>query len=254
MEPMQESTTDAGYASNASKPAAPLAGVIAVIGCDGSGKTSLTHDLLAILRRNGPAERRYLGTVSGEMGDQIKRLPMIGIKFERYLAAKARRAQDMRKRLPGASTAFVMYLFSLRRARHFREILDLSRRGVIVITDRFPQAEIPGFHYDGPGLSGARSDNWLVRKLAERELKIYEQMANHPPFLLIRLNVDLETALSRKPDHKPGELRDKIKVAPKLRFNGAHIVDVDASVPYSQVLAAAVDAVNKSLNLHLSAP
>lgn len=251
MESMQESTIDAGNTS-ASQTAVPLPGVIAVIGCDGSGKTSLTHDLLAILRRNGPAERRYLGTVSGEMGDQIKRLPMIGIRFERYLAAKARRAQDMRKRLPGVSTAFVMYLFSLRRARHFREIIELSRRGIVVITDRFPQAEIPGFHYDGPGLSGARSNNWLVRKLAERERTIYEEMASHPPFLLIRLSVDLETALSRKPDHKPAELRDKIEVAPKLRFNGAHIVEVDASVTYPQVLAASVDAINKSLHLQLS--
>jgi hypothetical protein len=88
MESMQESTTDAGKTS-ASQPAVPLPGVIAVIGCDGSGKTSLTHDLLAILRRNGPAERRYLGTVSGEMGDQIKRLPMIGIRFERYLESES---------------------------------------------------------------------------------------------------------------------------------------------------------------------
>jgi thymidylate kinase len=250
MEPMQESIID----GSASEPAATLPGVIAVIGCDGSGKTSLTHDLLTILRRNGPAERRYLGTVSGEMGDQIKRLPFIGNRLERYLAAKARRAQDMRKKLPGPSTAFVMYLFSLRRARHFREIVELSRRGVIVITDRFPQAEIPGFHYDGPGLSGARSDNWLVRKLAVRERNIYERMAAHRPVLVVRLNVDLETALSRKPDHKPAELRDKIEVAPKLRFNGAHIVDVDANVTYRQVLIAAVQAVNSSLNLNLSVP
>lgn len=247
---MQESTID----GSSTEPAPPLPGVIAVIGCDGSGKTSLTHDLLAILRRNGPAERRYLGTVSGEMGDQIKRLPMIGIRLEEYLAARARRAQDMRKDLPGASTAFVMYMFSLRRARQFREIVKLSRSGIIVITDRFPQSEIPGFHYDGPGLSGARSNNWLIRKLAKFEQNIYEEMATHPPFLVVRLNVDLETALSRKPDHKPAELRDKIEVTPRLRYNGAHIVDVDANATYAQVLAAAVRSVNSSLNLDLSVP
>jgi len=146
-----------------------------------------------------------------------------------------------------------MYLFSLRRVRHFREVLELSRRGIVVVTDRFPQAEIFGFHYDGPGLSGAPAGNWLIRRLAARERKLYRWMARHRPSVDIRLNIDLETALSRKPDHNATELRDKIEVAPKLRFNGAHIVDVDASVPYRQVLDAAVEAVNSSLNLNLSA-
>lgn len=246
LDPTQESTADTDELPTL------MTGVVAVIGCDGSGKTSLTHDLLTILRRSGPAERRYLGTVSGEMGDRIKRLPLVGITIERYLAAKARRAQDMRKKLPGIGTALVMYLFSLRRARHFREILALSHRGIVVITDRFPQAEISGFHYDGPGLSGPRSDNWLVRRLAARERKLYQWMARHQPTVVIRLNVDLETALSRKPDHKTGELRTKIEVAPKLRFNGARIVDVDASVPYPQVLEAVLAAVNASLHLDLS--
>jgi len=235
------------------KPPTPMTGVIAVIGCDGSGKSLLTHDLLTILLRNGPAELHYLGTVSGEMGDQIKRLPVIGIQFEKYLAAKARRAQDMRKKLPGTITAVVMFLFSLRRARDFRKILALSERGIIVITDRFPQAEISGFHYDGPGLPRAIGENWLVRILAKREKRLYHEMACHPPSLVIRLNVDLETALSRKPDHAPTELRDKIEIAPKLRFNGARIVEIDANKPYAQVLNAAVKAVNTNLGLHLSA-
>ena len=226
---------------------APLAGVVAVIGCDGSGKSTLTNDLMARLRGRGPIERRYLGLVSGEMGDKIKRLPLIGPQLERYLAAKARRAQDQRQKLPGTGTAIVMYLLSLWRARQFRRILALSRRGVVVITDRYPQAEVPGFHYDGPGLPGADSDSWLVRKLAAREFKLYQWMASHVPSLVIRLNIDADTALARKPDHKVTELLDKIAVAPRLRFNGARILDLDARDPYPQVLGKALQAVNNAI-------
>ena len=52
----------------------PLAGVFAVIGCDGSGKTTLTRDLAQSLGNTRSAKRRYLGLVSGEMGDKIQEL------------------------------------------------------------------------------------------------------------------------------------------------------------------------------------
>ena len=57
-----------------------LTGVIAVVGCDGTGKSTLTADLLAYLQSKGPAERRYLGLISGEMGDKIKYLPFVGVR------------------------------------------------------------------------------------------------------------------------------------------------------------------------------
>ncbi len=40
-------------------------GLIAVVGCDGTGKSTLTHDLVKVLGQDGPAVRRYLGLVSG---------------------------------------------------------------------------------------------------------------------------------------------------------------------------------------------
>jgi thymidylate kinase len=228
----------------ASAPPAPLAGVFAVVGCDGTGKSTLTADLLASLRGQGPAQRRYLGLVSGEMGDKIKHLPVIGVRLERYLAAKAQRAQDMKLKLPGTGTALVMHLLSLWRAAQLRRVIRLSRRGVRVIADRYPQAEIAGFHYDGPGLAADPTHNWLVRKLVAREQKLYQWMAGQKPALVIRLNIDADTAHARKPDHSLAELRDKISVMPRLRFNGARVLDLDASAPYPQVLGAALQAIN----------
>lgn len=220
-----------------------LPGVIAVIGCDGSGKSTLTRDLMQQLGQRGNIERRYLGLVSGEAGNRIKHLPIIGVALERYLAAKARRAQDRRQKLPGTGTALVMYLLSLWRTRQFRRMVELAHSGVWVLADRYPQAEIPGFNYDGPALPGAGIDNWLVRRLAPREQRLYTEMARYLPSLILRLNVDIETALSRKPDHIRAEVQDKIAVAAQLHFNGAYIVDIDARQPYSEVLAQALAAI-----------
>lgn len=219
------------------------AAVIAVVGCDGTGKSTLTGGLLARLRSRGPVERRYLGLVSGEMGDQIKRLPIIGARLERHLATKASHAQDMRNPVPGVWTALIMYLLSLWRGAHLRKVWRLREQGVLVITDRYPQAEIPGFHFDGPGLGASRSPNPLVRGLARREQRLYERMAARRPDAVIRLDIDAATAHARKPDHGFDELKDKATTMAKLHYNGARIVDLDARAPYPEVLARALRAI-----------
>jgi thymidylate kinase len=223
-----------------------LDGVFAVVGCDGTGKTTLTADLLAQLRNKGPAKRCYLGLVSGETGDKIKSLPFIGVRLEHNLHNKANRALDMEKKLPGTGTAIIMYLLTLVRMVRLLRIMRLSSRGVQVIADRYPQAEIPGFHYDGPDLTVNRTGNWLVRKLAEREQKLYEWMAEQKPTLVIRLNIDADTAHARKPDHGIAELVDKISAISRLNFNGAQICEIDACNPYPQVLEAALQAISQA--------
>ena len=224
-----------------------LAGVVAVVGCDGTGKSTLTADLLAYLQSKGVAERRYLGLVSGEMGDKIKLLPIFGVWLEQHLSAKAQRAQDMKQKLPGTGTAIIMHILSLWRVRQLKLVMRLSQRGVLVIADRYPQVEIAGFRYDGPGITVTSEDNWLLRKLAARELKLYQWMAQQKPALIIRLNIDAETAHSSKPDHSLAELRDKISVMPRLNFNGATLVDIDARLPYAEVLANALNVVKSAI-------
>ncbi|HMI18792.1 MAG TPA: hypothetical protein VK533_04540 [Sphingomonas sp.] len=221
---------------------APLAGVVAVVGCDGSGKTTLAADLVAALRDHGAVERRYMGLISGEMGDKIKLLPFIGVRLERHLAAKARRAQDMQKKLPGTFTAIVMYLLSVWRVAKVRRLIRLSKSGMVVIAERYPQSEIPGFHFDGPGLTTDRTSNWLVRKLALREQKLYDWMAEQRPALVIRLNVDADTAFARKPDHPLAELREKTETMPRIKYHGAAVHEIDSRLPYPQMLEAALQA------------
>lgn len=63
-----------------------IPGLIAVVGCDGTGKSTLTTDLVKSLQQHWQTERRYLGLLSGEDGDKIKRLPLVGVWLERRLA------------------------------------------------------------------------------------------------------------------------------------------------------------------------
>ncbi|WP_439127185.1 hypothetical protein [Rosenbergiella epipactidis] len=217
--------------------------MVAIVGCDGSGKSTITADLIKAMQKIRPTERRYLGLISGEDGDKIKKLPIIGVWLERRLAKKSEKTQSMRSEAPPLWAAFIMYALSCWRSSNFHKARALAESGVLVIADRYPQAEISGFHYDGPGLGVERVKGWLLKEMAKREVVIYEKLANYQPQLIIRLDIDVETAFARKPDHSYQELSDKIGVMRQLNYNGANILDLDSRKPYEEVLASVVAAV-----------
>jgi thymidylate kinase len=89
-----------------------------------------------------------------------------------------------------------------------------------------------------------------VRWPARREQAAFAWMASYRPDLVIRLNVDLDTACARKPDHRREQLQRKIVVTPRLSYNGAPIVDVDAARSLDEVSAAAEAAAARVLSQH----
>lgn len=216
---------------------------VAVVGCDGSGKSTLVAGLVAHLAADGPVECIYLGQSSGRIGAWIGHMPFIGGPCSRYLVRKSERMHEDAGKPIGGMPALVVYALSAWRAHKFRRMLALSRRGVLVVTDRYPQADAPGFHFDGPELPTKPPGSGLVRALTAREKRLYQRMASHVPALVIRLGVDIETARARKPDHREAMLREKIRVLPTLGFNGAPILDLDGRAPAAVVLDAALRAV-----------
>lgn len=222
--------------------------VIAVTGCDGAGKSTLSKDLQALLASSVPVEWLYLGQSSGNIARWVETLPLVGFPLKRYLKNKAERAQGEKAHTPGVVTMLVIFILSQWRAHKFRRMLRFNRRSVVVVTDRYPQAEVPGFHFDGAGLGAVNTHTWLGRTLAAREKRLYQWMASHIPALIIRLNIDADTAHFRKPDHKLSILQDKVAILPELRFNGAQILDLDGRDPYDQVLDTALRTAKQVLD------
>ncbi len=223
-----------------------LAPLISVVGSDGAGKTTVSTAVLDYVRRYGPAETAHLGLKSGDLGRKIKSFRFGGTVAEAYLSRKAAQARRKEERIPGPFTALVIYVLSLFRMTRFKRMLARRREGVTIVTDRYPQIEVPGF-YDGPGLSAARADGWFVRWLQRREFRKYAWMASHRPDLVIRLNVDLDTAYARKPDHEIDQLRDKIAATPQLNFGGAPIFDIDSNQPLDDVIRSAREAIGDKM-------
>lgn len=225
---------------------AELAPLISIVGTDGSGKSTVSAKMLGLVSSYGAAQTAHLGLRSGDLGRAIKRLPLIGAILDRQISRKSGQARNKNERIPDPLTAAVIYIFSTLRIRRFKRMMTLRRKGVLIVTDRYPQIDVPGF-YDGPGLSAARAEGWFVRWLAARERRHYEWMASHVPDLVIRLNVDVETAFARKPDHNYNSLKQKVEATPKLRFGGAPMVDIDSCLPLETVLQQAEQAITQTM-------
>lgn len=222
-----------------------LAPLIAVVGSDGSGKSTLAADLLAHVRQSRPAESGYLGLGSGEQGRRIGRWPLIGPALHRWFDGIADRLRDPDQPIPGILAARYALRKSKKRHAKFERLLARRRAGITIVTDRYPQIDVDGLH-DGPILAG-RATSAALQALQRRERMLYAEMAMHVPTLVIRLHVDVETAMARKPDHDRALITRKVETVPLLTFNRAPIVDIDATMPYDQELAIAKAAVNEAL-------
>lgn len=222
--------------------------LIAIVGCDGSGKSTVSEVILDWVRGYGPAAAAHLGKQQGNTGRALANLPVVGKSLGGFIGRKAAtvRSSRTKNKSPSPFPALVMYAFTLRRVRRFRRMLALRRKGLIIVADRYPQLDFPSA-FDGPDLSVNAEGTRFVQWLARREQHAFEWMTSHQPDLVIRLNVDLDTAFARKPDHRREALARKIEITPQLTFNGANIVEIDANRPLAEVVAAAEAAVTRTL-------
>lgn len=228
------------WRSRAQNPA-PL---IALVGADGSGKSTVSNALLEWLEEYQPTSLCHLGKQTGAWGRAIGRLPILGRSLDRAIVGHASKVRQ--EKGAGPLTSVIIFTLSMRRVVRFARMRLLHSRGIAVLTDRYPQAVVPG-PMDGPGLVARHPKGWLPRFLTRKEQGLYDWMASYTPDLVIRLNVDLPTALRRKPDHRPASLERKIRDAKVLSFNGAPILDLDSRWPLDVVIGCAQDAIRPIL-------
>lgn len=216
-----------------------MAPLIAIVGSDGAGKSTVGEALIAWMRSQRPAELCHLGKQSGNLGRLLADLPLVGKRMGRSIEQNVQKAESAKG--PGFFASLVIYAFTIRRMRRFRRMLALRERGIAILADRFPQLSLPS-GIDGPGFGRVRCDRGIARILAAREWRQFEWMTSHRPDLVIKLRVDVATAIARKPDHVPERLAAKIDEIARIDFH-APTVEIDANQPVEVVIAEAKSAI-----------
>jgi len=237
---------------------------VVLLGADGSGKSTLARGLLRELAGKLDTERVYLGAGDGK--SSLLRRPLIWardalvraglLRHERRAQegsparpARARAGASPRRRLPVRLARAVWALVLAReKGAKLRRSWRKRHAGAIVIADRYPQVQLPGFN-DGPLLHAwRRSGSGLRRWLGELEGRCYERAARQSPDLVIRLAIDVETAVARDPNLDPEFSRRRIEAVRSFRFPPAtRVVELGAREPAEVVRRRALEAIWSSI-------
>ena len=216
--------------------------LVAFMGADGSGKSTVVEAVSDRLARKVDVLRLYMGSGDGPVS--LLRSPL------RPLARAVRHARrsgdgggtgSPSTRHDSAPIFAGRVLWALTLSREKRQRLETAwrarNRGLIVVTDRYPQAQIPGFN-DGPLLL-ARAENGgrLLRRAAAVEERAYLLAERQPPDLVVRLRISPEIAVARKPDMTRAEITRRDEAIGSMSWGeGTRVVDVDASQPLDDVI------------------
>jgi hypothetical protein len=206
---------------------------VAIIGADGSGKTSVTTAIQRWLDWKLAARVFYMGSKE----------PSTCSRWS-YVAFRALRRAGFSAGLRDTALACHHLSIGRDRARRHQRALQDANRGCIVLFDRFPAECIspnPDHRVlDGPQIAAVlgRRLGPLTRRLANAEERMYCRY--DPPDVLIVLIADADVGATRKPDHDLTTIARKrraaVEVADHAEAQGVHVIRIDANEAFDDVL------------------
>jgi thymidylate kinase len=214
--------------------------IVAIVGVDGSGKSTSVATMRAWLGSKIDVVPIYFGTGDGRPSLLLwpfkLALPLMIRVFKNK--PKVTSHGKMSGHAAGLFYSVLMIFWAMAVALDKRKKLTAAlrgtNRGLIVITDRYPQDQILRFN-DGPLLTRLTIvPNWLRRI----EAAVYARARRFLPDLVIKLTVTPETAAKREPSMDAAIIRERVAALQHLEFPGARVVCVDAEQPLPDVIRA----------------
>lgn len=215
--------------------------VIAVIGVDGSGKSTIVATIRQWLGQEMDVIPIYFGTGAGRPSLILWPLKLMVPLVTPLFKTKPKGSSHgkISDRPPGRLYSALMAIWATATALEKRSKLSAAhrgaRRGLVVVTDRYPQNEIAGFN-EGPLMPRLIG---IPRWLRRFEANAYSLAQRLPPDLVIKLVVPPEVCARREPDMDPAVITQRIAAIPRLAFAGARVVSIDAQQPLPDVISAA---------------
>lgn len=214
--------------------------VIAVIGVDGSGKSTIVATVREWLGYETDVIPIYFGTGAGRPSLILWPLKLMVPLITPLLKTKPKGSSHgkISDRPPGRLYTTLLSIWATVAAIEKRIKLSSAhrgaRRGLIVVTDRYPQNEIAGFN-EGPLMPRLTG---IPRWLQRFESRAYSLAQRLPPDLVIKLIVPPEVCARREPDMDQAVIMQRIAAIPRLTFSGARVVSIDAQQPLAEVIRA----------------
>jgi hypothetical protein len=223
--------------------------VVAVIAVDGAGKSTLVRGVCDWLGGHVDVLPLYFGTGDGRPSWFLAPLKALAPIAARLLPRKPRGSSHgpVTDGTPGLAYGVSMCVWAsvlaLEKRVKLRTAHRAANRGMVVITDRFPQDQIFDFN-DGPLLPHLRG---IPRWLRAFEASAYALARELRPDLVLKLVASPELIAAREPTMDPGVIRARTSSVERLTFGGAPVIAISASQPAAEVLHAAKVAIWRAL-------
>ena len=221
--------------------------IISLMGSDGSGKSTQVALLKTILLKKIDVRYLYMGSGDGH-ASWHRNLLKIGMGLLKSKKGSSVAYKD--KKLSVFSFLKTIYVISLaveKRAK-LMQLNSYRKKGMICITDRYPQTQIYGYN-DGLHLSDwLNSSNIFLRALADFEYKCYNLSNEIKPDLVVKLIADSDVLHSRRSEMTKKEIEKKQDGIKNIFFDqSVYVIQLDATLSKEEVTTLILDEISQKL-------
>jgi thymidylate kinase len=211
--------------------------LVAVLGIDGSGKTTAVERLEKDFAVQINVTRVFLG--NGKSGSSWFRRILFFIfgARARWKAHRKMRRSDSKTEKRNVPWYYLLWmclcLFDKR--KNLASALSGRANGTLVLSDRWPQSQIKNNH-DGPRIYGMGKVKGFTAFVAGREHSLLKKVEMIPPDIIFRLIVSPDTAMKRKPgEFTYEEAKRNMGFMCQIEWPQSLVVDVDAEQSCEEV-------------------
>lgn len=205
--------------------------MIAFLGQDGAGKSTVTDDVLKWLTWKIEAKKFYLG--SGEHY----------FSWQKKICSKIKSKSYIWKMFDACLSVSDMKAHARYTCRTIYKAKKYADKGGIAIFDRYPQIEFYGIN-DGPKIREhylPKANNKMLYMYlchcAKQEERNLRKALKISPNVVFKLVLPPEVSIQRKPEEKLENVEKKHRIIKELRYPGADMILIDATEEYSSELA-----------------